>query len=142
MIGPAMTPEILARIAAARAARDLADLARQAVGTAAETSSVTERILAARRLRKVAADIMDLTVLAEVLAGAGWIEVTEAMGRLDPGTVEAEFKDAVAEWGGFTDEAMEAAVSDIEGLDAWYARHREDHDPAARKPVADLLHRR
>ncbi|MDH6628673.1 hypothetical protein M2271_006506 [Streptomyces sp. LBL] len=91
MIGPTMTPEILARIAAARAARDLSDLARQEVGTTAETTSPTERIERARRMRTMLNAYVDLVVLAEALAGADWREIAEALGRRDPGTVAEEF---------------------------------------------------
>ncbi|WP_328736518.1 hypothetical protein [Streptomyces bobili] len=78
-----MTPEILARITAARAARDLSDLARQAVGTTAESISTTERIQNARRLRQMANEFLDLIVLAEGLAGAEWAEIARALGRGD-----------------------------------------------------------
>ncbi|MET8717462.1 hypothetical protein ABZV52_30300 [Streptomyces sp. NPDC004735] len=136
-----MTPEILARITAARAARDLSDLARQAVGATAETISPSERIVNARRLRKMANDIVDLAVLAEALAGADWREITDALSRLDPGTVEEEYAEAVGEWAAVTESEAETAAAGIEGLDAWYARHREDHDPSAENPVTDLLNR-
>ncbi|MFF7838756.1 hypothetical protein ACFZC6_08070 [Streptomyces ossamyceticus] len=137
-----MTPEILARITAARAARDLSDLARQAVGTTAESISATERIERARRLRQMANEYVDLIVLAEGLAGGDWAEITEALGRRDPGTVEREYADDLAEWDAPVGETeAEEAVAGIEALDAWYARHREDHDPDLEKPVADLLNR-
>ncbi|MER6109254.1 hypothetical protein [Streptomyces hirsutus] len=136
-----MTPEILARITAARAARDLSDLARQAVGTTAETTSTAERIETARRLRHMANQIVDLVVLAEALAGAEWSEITEALGRIEPGTVKAEYADAVAEWSSLTEAEATESAADIEDMDAWYARHREDHDPDLEKPVANLLNR-
>jgi hypothetical protein len=136
-----MTPEILARITAARAARDLSDLARQAVGTTAESTSPAERIERARRLRLMANQVVDLIVLAEALGGADWPEITQALGRRDADTVGEEFADAVAEWSGLTEEAADAAAAGVEDLDAWYARHREDHDPDLEKPVADLLNR-
>lgn len=137
-----MTPEILARITAARAARDLSDLARQAVGATAETISPGERIQNARRLRKMANDIVDLVVLAEALAYADWREITAAVSpRMDPGAVEEEYADAVAEWAATTEAEADAAAAGFEDLDAWYARHREDHDPHVEKPVADLLNR-
>lgn len=136
-----MTPEILARITAARAARDLSDLARQAVGTTAEATSPTERIERARRMRTMVNAYVDLVVLAEALAGAGWREITEALERRDPGTVAEEFEVAMAEWGALPEEEANGAAADSEDLDAWYARHREDHDPDLEKPVADLLNR-
>ncbi|MFG2408733.1 hypothetical protein ACGFR8_31205 [Streptomyces brevispora] len=143
MIGPTMTPEILARITAARAARDLSDLARQAVGTTAETISPAERIRSARRLRKMANDLVDLVVLAEALAGADWPEITGALSpRLDPDTVKEEYAESVAEWAATTEAEAEEAGAGLEDLDSWYARHREDHDPDLEKPVADLLNRR
>lgn len=135
-----MTPEILARITAARAARDLSDLARQTVGTTAETISPAERIRNARRLRKMANDIIDRVVLAEALAGAEWPEITAALGRLDPATVQDEYAEALNEWRSYGDDTDEEVVG-VEDLDAWYARHREDHDPDLEKPVADLLNR-
>jgi hypothetical protein len=90
----------------------------------------------------MANEFVRVTVLAEALAGADWAEVTKALGRRDPGTVEGEYADDLAEWGtpvGET-EADEAAAG-IEALDAWYARHRQDDDPDLEKPVADLLNR-
>lgn len=135
-----MTPEILARITAARAARDLSDLARQAVGTTAETISPAERIKRARRMRQMVNAYLDTVVVAEALAGADWSEITEALGRREPDTVEGEYADAVAEWSDAA-EAEADAAADVEELDAWYARHREDHDPDLEKPVADLLNR-
>lgn len=135
-----MTPEILARITAARAARDLSDLARQALGATAENISTTERIEKARRLRQMANEFVDLVVLAEALAGAGWPEIAQALNRRDPVTVEGEYADAVAEWSTLT-EAEGDEGAGAEDLDAWYARHREDHDPDLEKPVADLLNR-
>ncbi|MCG8971731.1 hypothetical protein [Streptomyces sp. CL12-4] len=137
-----MTPEILARITAARAARDLSDLARQALATTAETTSPTERIHAARRLRQMANELVDVVVLAEALGGASWEEITKALGRREPGTVEREFRDDVAEWSRLPEDRMEAAAAGAEDLDQWYARHREDHDPASPSPVSDLLNRR
>lgn len=134
-----MRPEILARIAAARAARDLSDLARQAVGTTAETTSPSERIHRARELRQMVNAYVDLVVLGEALAGAGWQEISRALNRRDPATVEAEYADAVAEWSALPESAAED--EGVEDLDDWYARHREDHDPDLEKPVADLLNR-
>jgi hypothetical protein len=136
-----MTPEILARITAARAARDLSDLARQAVGTTAENISATERIQNARRLRQMANEFVDLIVLAEGLVGAEWAEITQALGRGDATTVEGEYADAVAEWSALAEAEADEAGAGAEDLDAWYARHREDHDPDLEKPVADLLNR-
>ncbi|MEE1764432.1 hypothetical protein [Streptomyces sp. SP18BB07] len=141
MIGPTMTPEILARITTARAARDLSDLARQALATTAENTSVTERIKTARRLRQLANEFVDRVVLAEALAGADWTEIAKALNRRDPGTVEGEYADAVAEWSAFTEAEADEAAAGVEDLDAWYARHREDHDPDLEKPVADLMNR-
>jgi len=136
-----MTPEILARITAARAARDLSDLARQAVGTIAETTSATERITNARRLRQMVNEYVDRVVLAEVLAGADWAEVAQALSRRDPGTVEEEYAEAVAEWSALTEDEANETAAGVEDLDDWYARHREDHDPDLEKPVAALLNR-
>ncbi|MFF4543594.1 hypothetical protein ACFY1J_05015 [Streptomyces sp. NPDC001406] len=141
MIGPTMTPEILARITAARAARDISDLARQAVGTTAETTSATERIEKARRLRQLVNEYVDRVVLAEVLAGAEWPEVAQALSRRDPGTVEEEYADAITEWSALTEDEANEAAAGVEALDDWFARHREDHDPDLEKPVADLLNR-
>lgn len=74
-----MTPEILARIATARAARDLSDLARLALADTATTASPAERIERARRLRQVANEVVDLVVLAEALGGASWEEIAKAL---------------------------------------------------------------
>ncbi|GBQ03915.1 hypothetical protein SSP531S_53940 [Streptomyces spongiicola] len=136
-----MTPEILARITAARAARDLSDLARQTVGTTAESASVTERIERARRLRQMANEYVDLIILAEGLAGADWAEIARALNRSDAATVEEEYAEAVGEWSALTEAEADEAGAGTEDLDAWYAYHREDHDPDLEKPVADLLNR-
>jgi hypothetical protein len=141
MMGPIMKPEILARITAGRAARDISDLARQAVGTTAEPMSPTERIETVRRMRQMVNAYLDTVVLAEALAGASWTEITQALGRRDPGTVEEEYAQALAEWDSFTEDEADEAAGDAEDLDAWYARHCEDHDPDLEKPVADLLNR-
>ncbi|MFJ1552694.1 hypothetical protein [Streptomyces mirabilis] len=134
-----MRPEILARIAAARAARDLSDLARQAVGTTAETISPTERIQRARQLRQMVNEYVDVVVLGEALAGADWQEISAALNRRDPETVKGEYEDAVTEWGALPEGDLED--EGVEDLDGWYTRHREDHDPDLEKPVADLLNR-
>ncbi|MFD7504782.1 hypothetical protein [Streptomyces sp. NPDC059850] len=134
-----MRAEILARIAAARAARDLSDLARQVVGTTAETTSPTERIKRARQLRQMVNEYVDRVVLGEALAGADWQEISEALNRCDPATVEEEYADAVAEWSALPE--FDAENEGVGDLDDWYARHREDHDPGLEKPVADLLNR-
>ncbi|MGP4048279.1 hypothetical protein [Streptomyces sp. 2A115] len=142
MIGPFhMTPEILARIATARAARDLSDLARLLLADTATATSSPQRIEKARRLRQVANEVVDLVVLAEVLAGASWDEITEALGRRDPGTVEREFAEDVAEWSSKSEEELERAAEGYPALDKWYGRHREDQDPELSTPVADLLNR-
>ncbi|CAM5235227.1 hypothetical protein [Streptomyces griseomycini] len=137
-----MTPEILARIATARALRDLSDLARQEVAATAEPLSPAERIRRARRLRQMTNEIIDRVVLAEALAGASWEEIAGALGLRDPGTVEREYAEDVAEWAALPEDEMEAEAEGAEDLDAWYARHREDHDPTAPSPVTDLLNRR
>ncbi|MFF1600843.1 hypothetical protein ACFVYV_25595 [Streptomyces mirabilis] len=136
-----MEPEILARITTARAARDLSDLARQAVATTAETTSPAERIMQARRLRQMANEIVDLVVLAEALAGTPWDEITQALKRQDPDTVRDEYEDAVAEWETMPEDRKTSTAAGLEDLDAWYARHREDPDPEISTPVADLLNR-
>ncbi|MFD9394956.1 hypothetical protein ACFWBB_30785 [Streptomyces sp. NPDC060000] len=136
-----MTPEILARIATARAARDLSDLARQFVATTAQPTNPTERIRKARELRELVNQLVDLTVLAEAFGGAPWEDVTAALGRQDPGTVKREFADDIAEWGGKSEEELERGAAGHEAIDEWYARHREDLDPEASTPVDDLLNR-
>ncbi|MFJ2745297.1 hypothetical protein ACIO3O_37200 [Streptomyces sp. NPDC087440] len=134
-----MTPENLARITAARAARDISDLARQAVAAAAADMPPEERLQAVRRLRQLANELVDVTVLAEALAGTPWTDTAHALGRQDPDTVEAEYEESVAEWRALPPEALSAAAAGTEGLDHWYARHREDHDPDVETPVSDLL---
>ncbi|MFF8789242.1 hypothetical protein [Streptomyces sp. NPDC015125] len=136
-----MRPEILARITAARAARDLSDLARQAVGTTAESISPTERIQRSRQLRQMANEYVDRVVLGEALAGADWLEISEALNRRDSKTVEGEYADAVADWSALPGDEADAEAEGVADLDDWYARHREDHDPDLEKPVADLLNR-
>ncbi|MEU6460352.1 hypothetical protein [Streptomyces sp. NPDC046976] len=137
-----MTPEILARIATARAARDLSDLARQTVAAIAQPSSPAERIEQARLLRKLAGDVVDLVVLAEALSGTSWEEIANALRRLDPDTVEGEFAQDVADWSSMPEAALARGAEGFEALDAWYARHREDPDPELPTPVADLLNPR
>lgn len=136
-----MTPEILARIATARAARDLSDLARQFFATTARPSSPTERIRSARELRELVNQLVDLTVLAEAFGGATWEEITTALSRQDPGTVAREFAADIAEWGGQSEEDLQLGAAGHEALDEWWARHREDLDPEVSTPVADLLNR-
>ncbi|MYW67118.1 hypothetical protein GTY65_24060 [Streptomyces sp. SID8379] len=134
-----MTPENLARLASARAHRDLSDLARQGVGAISETATPAERIAAARHLRVMVNELVDLVVLGEALGGASWEEISQALKRRDPGTVEGEYEEAVAEWKAAPASAYEGAEGDARDLDAWYRRHREDFDPAAESPVSDLL---
>ncbi|MFE4575743.1 hypothetical protein [Streptomyces chartreusis] len=136
-----MTPEILARIATARAARDLSDLARQFVATTAQPANPTERIRRARELRELVNQLVGLTVLAEAFGGASWEEITAALGRQDSDTVEREFAEDVAEWGGKSEEELQRAAEGHDALDKWYARHREDQDPEGSTPVADLFNR-
>ncbi|MEU1275393.1 hypothetical protein [Streptomyces sp. NPDC005799] len=142
MIGPfRMTPETLARIATARAARDLSDLARLLLADTATTISTTERIEKARRLRHVANEVVDLVVLAEALGGASWEEITQALGRRESGTVEREFAEAVTAWGSKSEQELERAAEGHSALDEWYARHREDLEPELATPVANLLNK-
>ncbi|MGW3628512.1 hypothetical protein [Streptomyces sp. NPDC000880] len=136
-----MTPEILARITAARAARDLSDLARQAVGTTAAAMTPAERLVFARRLRQMANELVDFTTVAEALNGTPWPEIAMALSRRDAATVEGEYAESVAEWRELSAEQMADAAEGAEALDAWYARHREDADPAVETPVSDLLNR-
>ncbi|RZU28185.1 hypothetical protein EV284_6351 [Streptomyces sp. BK022] len=132
-----MTPEILARVSAARTVRDLSDLARQTLGAIAEDSTPAERIDQARRLRLLAVEYVDRIVLAEALGGTGWEDLAAALGRRDPDTVEADYADDVAEWSAATDAG--SVLDGYEALDAWYDRHREDHDPQTSTPVRNLL---
>lgn len=136
-----MTPEILARIATARALRDLSDLARQEVASTAEPLSTAERIERARRIRQMANQIVDYVVLGEALAGAPWEEIGTALRPQDPTSVRDEYEDAVGEWNALPEDEREGAAAGFEDLDDWYARQREDHDPELRTPVSDLLNR-
>ncbi|MFE7072543.1 hypothetical protein ACFU96_20930 [Streptomyces sp. NPDC057620] len=133
---------MLARIAAARADRDLSDYARQMVGITAVGAPAAECIRAARQMRLLATQIVDLTVLAERLAGASWQEITDALGRQDAAVVEDEYADAITEWQAKSEEQMKREAAGFPELDDWYVRHREDHDPHTSTPVADLLNRR
>ncbi|MFB6630049.1 hypothetical protein ACFCWY_09145 [Streptomyces sp. NPDC056362] len=136
-----MTPEILARIATARAQRDLSDLARQLLASTSETLSPAERITNARRLRQMAVQIVDLVVVGEALSGASWEEIGSALRPHDPGSVREEYEDAVEQWAALPEEELEHQAAGFEALDDWYARHREDQDPELRTPVSDLLNR-
>lgn len=143
MIGPfTMTPEILARITSARGLRDLSDAARHVLATTSETISPAERIKRARELREMANAVVDLVVLGEALGGASWEEITQALGRRDARTVVGEYEDAVAAWEAMPEDEQRAAAAGSEDLDAWYARHREDIDPAVESPITDLQNRR
>ncbi|MFG2141816.1 hypothetical protein [Streptomyces sp. NPDC048650] len=134
-----MNSESLAHVASARAHRDLSDLARQGVGGISSGASTRERIEEARRLRVLANELVDLVVLGEVLCGASWEEITQALHRRDAGTVQAEYEDAVREWEATPAEAFDGLDGDARDLDAWYRQHREDTDPPAEDPVFDLL---
>ncbi|MCX4677593.1 hypothetical protein OG413_20185 [Streptomyces sp. NBC_01433] len=135
-----MDPETLARLAATRAHRDLSDLARQGVGSISSGPGVGERIEAARRLRVLVNELVDLVVLSEALGGASWEEITRALRRLGAGTVQAEYEEAVREWRAGPAE-RQVAVDDARDLDTWYLRHREDTDPPVEKPASELLQR-
>lgn len=134
-----MTPEILARITAARAARDLSDLSRQAVGCTAAPARPEERLIAARRLRQLANAVVEYTALAEALAGTPWESLAEALNRRDPATLQAEYAESLAEWTALDRDSLAEGMREAGGLDAWYARHLEDGDPASETPVSDLL---
>lgn len=136
-----MTPEMLARITAARGCRDLSDLARQEVGTTAAPADPAARLMGARRLRVLANEIVDRIVVAEALAGTPWSEIADALGR-DRGTLEAEYGESVEEWRSLTEAEAEAAAGDVAALDSWYVRHQEEGDPTADNPVGELLNRR
>ncbi|WP_370419025.1 hypothetical protein AB8O64_11260 [Streptomyces sp. QH1-20] len=134
-----MTSENLARLAAARAHRDLSDLARQGVGDISSVTGACERIEAARRLRVMVNELLDLVVLGEALGGEPWEEITRALRRRDAETVRVEYAEAVNQWKAAPATALYGAKGDAEDLDAWYRRHREDADPLAANPVSDLL---
>ncbi|MEU5425537.1 hypothetical protein AB0H73_08000 [Streptomyces olivoreticuli] len=134
-----MTSENLARLAAARAHRDLSDLARQGVGGISSAAGACERIEAARRLRVMVNELLDLVVLGEALGGEPWEELTRALHRRDAGTVRAEYDEAVTQWEAVPATELQGAEADARDLDAWYRRHREDADPPAENPVSDLL---
>ncbi|MGC5042519.1 hypothetical protein ACLQ16_04280 [Streptomyces albidoflavus] len=135
-----MTPETLARLAVARAHRDLSDLARQGVGGSSSGAGARERIESARRLRVMVNELVDLVVLGEALGGTSWEEITRALRRMDAATVRAEYEDAVSEWRGTPAGQAQKAIDEARGLDAWYRQHREDADPSAGNPVSDLLY--
>lgn len=134
-----MTPEILARLAAARAYRDLSDLARQGVGSISSSRGSRERIQEARRLRVMVNELVDLAVLGEALGGASWDEITQALHRHDAGTVQAEYGDAVSDWQAAPAEAFNGIGDDADDLDTWDRAHREATDPAAENPASELL---
>ncbi|MEU1311072.1 hypothetical protein ABZ419_19580 [Streptomyces cinnamoneus] len=134
-----MTSENLARLAVARAHRDLSDLARQGVGSISSAAGTRERIEAARRLRVMVNELLDLVVLGEALDGEQWEEITSALRRRDVETVRAEYAEAVTQWQAVPATAIQGAEGDARDLDAWYRRHREDADPPVENPVSDLL---
>ena len=131
-------PEAHARLEAARAARELSDLARAFVGETGTPLSAAERIRAARRLRALVHGLVDRVVLAEALGGEEWAELAAALGR-DEESVRGEYGPAVGEWQREAVAPAESAAGDAEALDGWYRRHREDTDPSADQPVSGLL---
>ncbi|MGI5337642.1 hypothetical protein ACQEVS_09725 [Streptomyces sp. CA-181903] len=130
-----MTPETLARLAAARAHRDLSDLARQGVGGIGCAAGARERIEAARRLRVTVTGLLDLVVLG----GEPWEGIARALCRRDVETVRAEYAEAVPYWQVAPATVLREAAGEARDLDAWYRRHREDIDPPVENPVFDLL---
>ncbi|OEJ21004.1 hypothetical protein [Streptomyces subrutilus] len=136
-----MTPEILARITAARAARDLSDLARQVVGASATPATPADRLIAARRLRQLANALVDYTVVAEALSGTSWESMAAALSRHDAATLQGEYEDSVEDWAALDAGVLDEGAQSAPDLDAWYLRHREDADPAGETPVSDLLDR-
>ncbi|MEV7512095.1 hypothetical protein AB0O57_29475 [Streptomyces sp. NPDC091201] len=136
-----MTPETLARITAARAARDLSDLARQAVGSVALPGDTEDRLTAARRLRQLANAVVDYTVVAEALSGTSWEAMAGALGRRNADTLKAEYEESVQEWAALEHDALAEGTHGAFDLDAWYRRHQEDADPGSETPVTDLLNR-
>lgn len=88
-----------ARVAVSRAARDVADYARSLVPTVGdEHVTPSEHILAARRLRLLALEVLDSAVLLAFTEGASWAEVAEACG-LGEDAVRARYQ---GRWGSRT----------------------------------------
>lgn len=142
-------PAKRARVAAAVAAREVSDAARDLVGTASHEVPAAERIRAVRRLRLLALEVLDRTVIAEVLAGASWEEVAEAM-LLEPGTAYNRYAETVELWAHPERSAQrgpgEAGDPDVAGtaavLDQWWDHHRDRSNPLASTdltPVTGLL---
>jgi hypothetical protein len=138
-------------VAAASAAREVADYARDIVGTASDTISTRERIHGARRLRLLALEVLDRSVIAEALSGASWAEIADAL-LLDEATARARYEEAVATWADPQSAEQrgpgEAGDPDVggtaAGLDLWWERHRDAHDPRSGSrtdPVGGLLDR-
>ena len=134
-----MTPETVARLAVARAYRDLSDLARRGLGNISSGAGSRERIEEARRLRVMVNELVDRVVLAEALGGEPWEKITQALRRRDTGTVQAEYEVAVREWQAAPAEAFGGIDGDARELDTWYRAHREDTDPAVENPASGLL---
>ncbi|WP_431959424.1 hypothetical protein [Actinacidiphila sp. bgisy160] len=148
-MGVDVRPADRALVAAAVSAWEISDYARALVGAAGMPQSVETRIQAARQLRVLTLELLDRTVLAEVLGGASWEEVAAALG-LTPETTQSRYEETARVWA--RPEAAtwtapgEAGDRDVEGtaaaLDAWYARHRDGVDlldEEASDPVSRIL---
>lgn len=109
------------------------------MGNISSGAGSRERIEAARRLRVLVDELVDLVVLGEALSGTSWEDITQALHRRDAATVQAEYEDAVNEWRRVPAEGFEGDDSDARTLDAWCQAHREVTDPSAKNPVSDLL---
>jgi hypothetical protein len=136
-------------VGAAASARELADAACALVGQAHEPQPTRQRIRDVRQIRVLALELLDRTVLAQLLAGASWAEVAEAL-MLPEDLTRSRYADALAIWSG---RAEDAAVSmpgsagdrDVEGtaaaLDAWWLRHAEGASVCAGDVVTDPVSR-
>jgi hypothetical protein len=131
------------------AAREVSDCAHHLVGAASQDMPASERIRSARRLRLLTLEILDRTVIAELLAGATMDEVAEAL-LLDPETARGRYSDALELWAHPQDAEQrgpgEAGDPDVAGtaagIDRWWARHQDPSDPRSSgdlTPVMGLL---
>ncbi|MFJ5121948.1 hypothetical protein [Kitasatospora sp. NPDC088548] len=142
-------PAARAFVAAAVADRDVAEFAIGLIAAGPADQTTDARIRAARRLRLLALEVLDRTVIAEALAGASWEELGAALG-LDPAVAEGRYAQAVELWqdpaGAWMRGPGEAGDPDVAGtaaaVDAWFARVQPLLNPGAEaeeSPVSRLL---
>jgi hypothetical protein len=158
---PEFPPSDLARLAHAKAARELSDTARAEVPTHADPDA-EEGDFVARGLRLVheAERVLELAVVLERERGASWETIGMALGQITRQSAHEryaaahhEFLDALMfpvrrdpdlAWGrSALPDGLEDPAHTAGKLDVWAIRHREPTEPGAEQisPVSAGLHR-